>query len=477
MSAALRQSKRFAVYGVPMDMLKTSLEQTTKPISIPYLMAHGGRPGQPPTEEELMRSARYTHAELPVRLARRVRQLYSLPFIVGTNPYIQDVARLYASSFASLVQRPPPETLQDNDSFARELRQLVSDHSDVAPTLARGFMECREYMDGVRVSNFLDAALHSRIGIRIIAEQHLALTDSRLPVEQGGSAPSPSSVGIIDTEMRPAHITEMSGEYVRALCEATFEMAPRLVLEGDVHSTVVGIPVHLEYVMTELLKNSFRATTETYIARHGRDGAAPLPPIVVTLAEGPSHITLRIRDEGGGIPPDNMSEIFSYAFTTADAQVNTNNDTQDIMDHAMQSGMGTLAGLGYGLPLSRLYLGYFGGSDLDIVSLWGHVRICTDRRDAIRLSGSRAISALPRYRFSARHRARVATRQRTAARSRAHVPPAATGADGAPGANPPLRCARAPAGARCSTCRTAAAPRRAVRRSVARARWPARGAR
>ncbi|KAL4400134.1 pyruvate dehydrogenase (acetyl-transferring) kinase [Malassezia pachydermatis] len=400
MTPPLRHATRFAVYGVPMDLLSKSLQRTPQPITIPYLLAHGGQPGKPPTADELLRSAKYTQQELPVRLARRVRQFYSLPFIVGTNPYIQEVARLYASSFAQLASMPPIQTLEDNQTFTKNLRKLVQDHTENVPTLARGFLECREYMDAAQVSKFLDVALHSRIGIRIIAEQHLALTASS-DLENGTDAvQSPTSVGIIDTEMSPLRIIEHSCEYVQALCESTFDIAPSVSFEGDLDVKTVGIPVHLEYVMTELLKNSFRATTEAYLKRKkaGTATGGP-PPIVITLANAPSHTSVRIRDEGGGIRPENMSKIFSYAFTTANAQTGAEaaDESNDIMAHAMQSSMGTLAGLGYGLPLSRLYLGYFGDNNLDIVSLWGHVctaaigRGLTYNRAVIHLSTSRMI--------------------------------------------------------------------------------------
>ena len=379
MASTLRNGMRFAVYGVPMNLLARSLENTPQPITLPYLLAHGGQPGKAPTTDELLRSAKYTQQELPVRLARRVRQFYSLPFIIGTNPYIQEVARLYASSFQQLAEFSPVHTLEDNDRFAQKLRLLVEEHADLVPTLARGFMECKKYMDSVRISKFLDAALHSRIGIRIIAEQHLALSEAARKSRDGADvsslSKSPTSVGIIDTQMSPVYVIRSSAEYVRALCEATYDMAPEIKFEGDLEARTVGIPVHLDYVMTELLKNSFRATTETFLTRHPGGSAEDMPPITVTLASAQGHITVRIRDEGGGIPPENMSQIFSYAFTSVQPQ-DTNEsmagDDSDVTGSALSSSMGTLAGLGYGLPLSRLYLGYFGESSLDIMSLYGY---------------------------------------------------------------------------------------------------------
>ena len=44
----------------------------------------------------------------------------------------------------------------------------------------------------------------------------------------------------------------------------------------------------------------------------------------------------------------------------------------EITGKGIQTGVGTLAGLGYGLPMSRLYAKYFGGS-LDLLTMdgWG----------------------------------------------------------------------------------------------------------
>lgn len=62
----------------------------------------------------------------------------SLPFIVGRNPYIAQVYNLYESSFQTLSAFPPIKTIEDNDEFTRTLDQLVEDHSDNVPVLAKG---------------------------------------------------------------------------------------------------------------------------------------------------------------------------------------------------------------------------------------------------------------------------------------------------------------------------------------------------
>lgn len=98
-----------------------------------------------------------------------------------------------------------------------------------------------------------------------------------------------------------------------------------------------------------------RATVD----HHGVD--ADFPPIRVIIADGDDNedVVIKVSDEGGGIPRSNMKKIWSYLFTTADPAIQEGmvsvNPTDD---HAIDS---PLAGLGYGLPISRSYCQYFGG--------------------------------------------------------------------------------------------------------------------
>jgi 26S proteasome regulatory subunit T1 len=125
--------------------------------------------------------------------------------------------------------------------------------------------------------------------------------------------------------------------------------------------------------LTELLKNSFRASVEQH---DPRGEGLPLPDIVITLSppsavpesvSGAHYFSIRIRDQGGGVRPKDMDRIFSYAFTTAKDGVSKDrqrreqeDDEQEsilgvVADRSLRTGMGTIAGLGYGLPMSKLY--------------------------------------------------------------------------------------------------------------------------
>jgi pyruvate dehydrogenase kinase 2/3/4 len=81
-------------------------------------------------------------------------------------------------------------------------------------------------------------------------------------------------------------------------------------------------------------------------------------------------VVIKVSDEGGGITRSNMEKIWSYLFTTADPAIQEGmvGSTSTQVDHGIDS---PLAGLGYGLPISRSYCRYFGG-DLSIMSMEGY---------------------------------------------------------------------------------------------------------
>ena len=279
------------------------------------------------------------------------------------------------------------------------LANLVHTHTNTIPLLARGFLECKKYISPTEVTWFLDTHLRARIGTRLIAEQHLALYFAS---QEGSRESLPENyIGVIDTTLQPARIINACEDFVGEMAELSYGVRPRLLIGGQTDASFAYIPMHVEYIITELLKNSFRAVIEsgneyepieiTIVAapdvpgNHvweffdkpmnarstksdtdvgfllhpiSNDGTASSPESVRYPTPASQSITIRIRDRGGGIPPEVLSHIWSYSFTT----FTDDSDQSYALDDVYSATSGVhLAGLGYGLPLSRAYAEYFGG--------------------------------------------------------------------------------------------------------------------
>ncbi|KAL1996511.1 hypothetical protein VTN49DRAFT_8111 [Thermomyces lanuginosus] len=382
-----------------------------RPLTLRDLLKHG-RP--PLSKEALLESANFTLSLLPARLAYRIQCLRNLPFIVVSNPHVSRIYHNYLHSLSTLLpyQQRTISTLEEEKQFAEVLADLVQTHSNTIPILARGFLECRKYISSAEVTQFLDSHLRARIGTRLIAEQHLALHFASQPVngEKSGRPEgvegdtSENYIGVIDTALQPAKIIRSCENFVGEICELKYGVRPKVVIGGQPDASFAYIPVHVEYIITELLKNAFRAVVEAGNEREpievtiaaapdvpdspnqdsqpsqGRDGDVDVDEIPVANepirlnTQSQQSITIRIRDRGGGIPPDVLPHIWSYSFTTFSESSLPSSDNGNIDALNTLSGSGaissSIAGLGYGLPLSRAYAEYFGGS-IAVQSLWG----------------------------------------------------------------------------------------------------------
>eukprot|EP00438_Fugacium_kawagutii_P009980 Skav234399 [mRNA] locus=scaffold873:188433:190085:- [translate_table: standard] len=105
------------------------------------------------------------------------------------------------------------------------------------------------------------------------------------------------------------------------------------------------IPGFLRFIMTEVLKNSCRATAES--------------------VKSDREVAIRINDRARGIPFGVGQQVWSYLYTTANKENSLNGG------YANSNTATSLAGYGIGLPLSRLYARYLGGT-LKLVSLPGY---------------------------------------------------------------------------------------------------------
>ncbi|KAL2267444.1 hypothetical protein VTJ83DRAFT_4721 [Remersonia thermophila] len=426
---------------VDIDIVPHLAKQAQHRLSLADLVKHG-RP--PLSADALLASARFTLSLLPIRLARRIQALRNLPYIVVSNPNISRIYNNYQHSLSTLLpwQGRTISNLDDEIRFTQVLAELVQTHTDTIPVLARGFLECRKYISPHEVTRFLDEHLRARIGTRLIAEHHIALHLSSTPYLDRARAqaapetpapppppPPPSYIGVIDTALRPASLVDSCGNFVADICELSYGVRPRWVVDGEPDTTFAFVPSHLEYILTELLKNAFRATVEHGMSKEpivitiapeppevkpvpsasSSSSSPPSPPSssssspsssssskhtkgqgqgqgqgqkdegrardapIAPLDDNAPGVTIRIRDRGGGISSDVLPNIWSYSFTTFnsdpdDALPGSNSfggsggadDALGVIS-AASNGASSIAGLGYGLPLSRAYAEYFGG--------------------------------------------------------------------------------------------------------------------
>lgn len=252
----------------------------------------------------------------------------------------------------------PPELQMYNQRFAKTLNKIKRRHDGVVTTMAQGILEYKRRRQRMQINGtiqaFLDRFYMSRIGIRMLIGQHIALTDQ-------SHHRDPIYVGVICTKTNVRDLAQEAIENARFVCEDHYGLfeAPRIQLVCNPGLDFMYVPGHLSHMLFETLKNSLRAVVEA----HGMD-KQEFPVTKVIVAEGKEDITIKISDEGGGIPRSAIPLVWTYMYTTVDRTPNLDPDF-DKSDFKAP-----MAGFGYGLPISRLYARYFGG-DLKLISMEG----------------------------------------------------------------------------------------------------------
>ena len=104
--------------------------------------------------------------------------------------------------------------------------------STLDPPPANSFQECQRYMTSEQISEFLDSTIRNRIAVRLIAEQHIAISRALAHGDNDGN-----HVGVVDFQCSPKELIGVCGQFVSDLCEATLGASPRIVIDGDADAT------------------------------------------------------------------------------------------------------------------------------------------------------------------------------------------------------------------------------------------------
>ncbi|KAL1991865.1 hypothetical protein VTN49DRAFT_5173 [Thermomyces lanuginosus] len=379
----------------PASVLDEWVERELRPISLRQLTFFG----RTLTESRLISSANYVRTELPTRIAHRLRDMQKLPYVVVSNPHISLVYELYYKAFERFRQVPEIRSLEDNDRYCDILRETLKEHLAVIPNLAMGVLECQGLVEPDEMDRFMNTMLRSRISRRVIAEQHLALTDTfnspwHFPESAARTDLNADFVGEVFLKCNAKDVVERCGRLAQDLMRQSGTGAedkiPEIKVLGHLGATFPYILTHLEYIVGELLRNSIQAVMEKY-----RDTPGDPPPIEVLICEAPQHVILRFSDQGGGIPREvlpyvwsfskgprtqsrlkNLGQVPAMAATMQELTVPMDRKTRD-RETFREGSLTSLSSrppnlrLGMGLPMSRVYAEYWAGS-LALHSLEGY---------------------------------------------------------------------------------------------------------
>ncbi|KAL9654953.1 hypothetical protein ABK040_008743 [Willaertia magna] len=349
--------------NVDLSVVYDFAKQPPTNISLKMLMEFGSKINK----QTLLNSAYWLHTELPKRLGKQIRQLDNLPKGLNLMPSVRLVRDWYMQSFMDLYHLKKPKTAEEELKFTKILDGIYTRHNPTLISVAKGVHELKQKMkESIYQSdaNFdlaefselhtaLDNFYINRIGMRMLIGQHLEL---HRQLEE----PIKDYAGLICLTTNPLSIAKDAIEDAKDLCTMAYGDAPDVIIKGKKDLSFPFIPSHLYYIYFELFKNSMRATVESH------QGAKHLPPITLIIADGVNNedISIKISDEGKGIPRKDMHKIWSYLYTTAKVMADVSEVSNFSDQHA------PLAGLGYGLPISRLYARYWGG-DLNVMSMEG----------------------------------------------------------------------------------------------------------
>ncbi|CAI5714642.1 unnamed protein product [Hyaloperonospora brassicae] len=301
----------------------------------------------------IVTSAQLLHREVPIRLSRRIVDLENLPDELPQATPIVSLREQLLSSFDQLLSCPFPANLSGERDFMALHVKIRKKHATMHGNIAEAVRALEYEPQGLRES--LDNFYNSRIGIRMLVDQHVA-----------AQTPRPGFTGIVHNECSPVQIAREIAHKVRSLWQESLdgEQMPAIVVSGDEQATYRYISEHVAIILTEVLKNAVLNS----VAAAKRTGADSPPPVNVLISGGPHGMCIKVSDLGGGMTRKEANALSSYYQAATSPSPNGYDPVAEALEGRA---MGLDFSDSFGLRIAQLYAKYFGG-ELAIMPMEGH---------------------------------------------------------------------------------------------------------
>lgn len=298
-------------------------------------------------------SINITH-NLLILVSKRINSFMHLNYNFIINQYIESIFKNYLHSLQLLLSINYPYDLNNIKILKKIITKLLSLHNeDNLFNLSKGINEIKQdYCSSPKsmanypdMNTFLDQHLHDRILINLLCKHYLKIISSEN---------NDNNYGIIDKDININQLITHTIDFVNNMTMLEFDKSVKFkIINKNLNQIKFNyIGSQFEYILTEILKNSARA----HINNNTTD---LLINILLLHNEYSNDLSIRISDRGGGIPKEKEPFIFNYSYTT---ECNNNNDIKISKGNVAGGNISRVAGLGFGLPLCRLYTNIFNGS-------------------------------------------------------------------------------------------------------------------
>lgn len=242
-------------------------------------------------------------SRLPIRMAQRAYDLLTLPHGLNETPAILQVAHVYLLYLEQFQECPIPNTPETEERFTNMLQHMILERSSIPNAIAKGidswqyqhWQEQHNRKEGgdnedalaaleeKRLQDMEDALYRfftARVGLRFLTQHHIMSNPKRLEEMEAENDNKNHDandffLGCIQTNCEPIHEVHKVVKYVQKQTEDYYGTCPEIQVidatsppEQDgasgrtEHVNFTYVPHHLRYMVSELLKNSCRATVK-----------------------------------------------------------------------------------------------------------------------------------------------------------------------------------------------------------------------